>query len=123
MPIFNSEDQIVVFKSQPYIPLLGLSIASFALSWDFFSAASDLQNGIDNLNNELKELPNSNYPDKRKEEEDFIKNQIDNYKSTKVRKTIVAVTCLVAGIVTTLYSFQTVEIKTNLQTISMNYRF
>lgn len=127
LTIFNSENQITVFKSNPYIPLLGLSIASFALSWDFFSTASDFQNKIDNLNNELKELPNNpiyrNYPDLRKKEEAIIKNQIDDYKSIKTRKTIVAVTCLVAGIVTTLYSFKTVEIKTNLQTISLNYRF
>lgn len=127
MTIFNPEDQIAVFKSSPYIPLLGLSIASFALSWDFFSAASYFQNQIDYLNNVLKELPNNplyrNYPDLRKKEEDILKNQIDDYKSIKVRKTIVAVTCLVAGIITTLYSFKTVEIKTNFQSLSLTYRF
>lgn len=127
MTIFNPEDQIAVFKSSPYIPLLGLNIASFALSWDFFSAASYFQNQIDYLNNVLKELPNNplyrNYPDLRKKEEDILKNQIDVYKSIKVRKTIVAVTCLVAGIITTLYSFKTVEIKTNFQSLSLTYRF
>lgn len=127
LPIFNSKVQFEVFKSNPHIPLLGLSIVSFALSWDFFSAASDLQNVIDNKNNELEELPNNplfrNYPDIRKIEEDRIKNVIDDSKSEKVRKTVVAVTCLVAGIVTTLYSFKTVVIKTNFQSISLNYRF
>ncbi|MBZ0198826.1 MAG: thermonuclease family protein [Ignavibacteriaceae bacterium] len=118
-PIINAEE-MAVFTSRPYLPLLGISIASFALAWDYFSASSDAQKSIDKLNDQIKLLPNTSTG---KQTEQIYNDEIDNLKSIKTRKTIVAVTCVAAGIITTLFSFKSVEVKTNFQSLSLSYKF
>lgn len=72
---------------------------------DSFSSASDIQKTIDF---------------QKKLDENFDTSELE---SSKTRKTIVGVTCFVAGVVTTLFSFKSVEVKTNLQSLSLSYRF
>jgi len=124
MPIFIPKQQIIIQKSRPYLPLLGIGIASFALAWDGFATASDIQSNIDKLNNDINLIPEIySSIELRKEIENVIKDEIENQKKIKTRKIIVGATCLVAGIITTLYSFKTVEIKTDLQSINLSYKF
>ena len=122
-PIINTKE-IPVFTSRPYLPLIGLSVVSFALSWDFFSESSDIQKDIDRINDNIKLLPNI-YPNVslRKQIEQDLNDQIDDLKSKKARKTIVAITCIAAGVITTLFSLKSVEVKTNLQSLSLSYKF
>lgn len=108
-PIINSEKELLSFQKkyeQPYIPLLAISIVSFVLAWDSFSSASDIQKEIDSLNK-------------------FVSNKADvsELETSKTRKSIVGVTCFVAGVITALFSFKSVEVKTTLQSISLSYRF
>jgi len=90
---------------QPYIPLLAISVASFALAWNSFSDASNIQKAID-----FQKRLNKNFDSSELE-------------SSKSRKSIVGITCLIAGVITTLFSFKSVEVKTNLQTFSLSYQF
>jgi len=124
IPIFIPKQQIIIQKSRPYLPLLGIGIASLALAWDGFATASDVQSNIDKLNNDINLIPKIySSIELRKQIENGIKDEIENLKKIKSRKVIVGVTCLVAGIITTLYSFKTVEIKTDLQSIKFSYKF
>lgn len=90
---------------QPYLSLLVISAASFVLAWDSFSDVSDIQITIDALRTISKNA------------------DVSKYESIQKRKYLVGVTCLVAGIVTTLFSLQEVEVKTDLQSLSIGYRF
>jgi len=111
---------------RPYLPLLGIGIASFALAWDEFADASDIQSSIDNFNNDIYLIPqiySSIGIELRQQIENGYKDEIENLKNDKSRKIIVGVTCLVAGIITTLYSFKTVEVRTDFQSLSLSYRF
>jgi endonuclease YncB( thermonuclease family) len=99
-PLLNTKE-MAVFTSRPYIPLLGLSIASFALAWDYFSSASDLQKTIDGAT---------------------MYTNVSDLKKTQTRKYIVGATCLLAGVVTFIFSFETVEVRTNFQSLSLSYK-
>lgn len=90
---------------RPYISLLAVSLASFALAWDSFSSANDIQETMD-----LMKKIDKNY-------------NTSDLESSKTRKTIVGITCIAAGIITTLFSFKSVEVKTNLQSLSLSYNF
>jgi endonuclease YncB( thermonuclease family) len=92
-------------SEMPYLPLLAVSFASFALAWDYFLQASDIQKTID----VFKTIsPKGDYSD---------------LESSKTRKTAVAITCLAAGIITTLFSLKEVRVKTDLQSLTLSYRF
>ena len=82
-----------------------MSLASFALAWDSFSSASDIQESIDLF---------------KKFDKNFDTSKLE---SSKTRKSVVGVTCVVAGFVTAFFSFQSVEVKTNLRSVSLSYRF
>lgn len=90
---------------RPYLPLLSISAVLLALTWDSYASASDIQKTIDSF----KAFDN-NYDSSELE-------------SSKTRKQILGVTCLVAAVLTTVFAFKTVEIKTDLNSISMSYRF
>ena len=90
---------------RPYLPLLCLSAASFALAWDSFSSAIDIQKTI----SALKSISN--------------KVDVSDLESSKTRKTIVAITCLIAGVVTTIFSFKEVEVRANLNSMNISYTF
>jgi endonuclease YncB( thermonuclease family) len=90
---------------RPYLPLLAISIASFALAWDYFSQASDIQKAIDVYKTIL---PKGDYSD---------------LESSETRKTVVAITCLTAGIITTLFSLKEVQVRTDLRSLTLSYRF
>ena len=92
-------------SKMPYLPLLALSAVSFALAWDFFSQSSDIQNAID-LDKKL--LPNGDYSD---------------LESSKTRKTIIGIVSVAAGIVITIFSFEEVQVKTDLHSFTVSYRF
>lgn len=105
---------------RPYFPLLALSVASYVLAWDNFSSITDLQNGIDQINGQIS------YYRKIPDYEEVIRileNARGKLERQKTRKAIVALTCLSAGIVTTVFSIKKVEVKTDLQSIKLSYRF
>jgi len=107
-PIPITDELISTFHKKyehPYIPLLAISVASFTLALDNFSSASDIQKTIDF---------------QKKFDKNFDSSELE---SSKTRKSIVGITCLVAGVITTLFSFKSVEVKTNLQSLSLSYRF
>ena len=89
----------------PYSAFLFVSAASFILAWDNFSSASDLQKTIDYQKNTLKN------------------NNTSDLEDSKLRKSIVGVACLVTGIVTAVFSFKSVEVRTNFNSLSFNYNF
>ena len=106
--ILNFDEKIFPFQkkySKPYLPLLAVSLASFALAWDSFSSASDIQESIDLF---------------KKFDKNFDTSKLE---SSKTRKSVVGVTCVVAGFVTAFFSFQSVHVKTNLRSVSLSYRF
>lgn len=97
------------YYEQPYIPLLAISAAAFVLAWDSFSSASDMQKIIDNL----KSISASAK----------VKVDVPELESTQTRKTIIGITCLFAGVIITWFSLKEVEVHTNLQSLSLRYRF
>lgn len=94
-----------VKTEQPYLGLLSLSLASFLLAWDSFATASDIQEQID-FNNKL--LPNYDS---------------SNLESTRTRKYILGAAFILAGIYTTLFSLQSVEVQSNFNSLTVSYRF
>lgn len=107
-PIFDSQEEHLSFPKKyenVNIPLLVLGVASFVLAWDSFSTVSDIQATIDNIKSVSKEI------------------DVSELETSLTRKSIVGVTCLIAGVISTLYSFKSIEVKTNFKSVSMNYRF
>jgi endonuclease YncB( thermonuclease family) len=115
---------------RPYLPLLAVSVASFALAWDYFATASDYQNIIDKTNPQLSDLKSrlSHTHDdvtrtainqSIKEAQDVI----NEAQKTHTRKIILGVSCIAAGIVTTIFAFKEVQVKTDLQSLTLSYRF
>ena len=90
---------------QPYLPLLAISAVFLALTWDSFASASDIQKSIDDF---------------RAIDNNFDSSELE---SSKTRKQIIGVTCLAAAGLITVFAFKKVEIKTDLNSISMSYRF
>lgn len=88
---------------RPYLYLIPLSIASFALAWDSFTSASDIQKSIDLFK--------------------ALKQDAKDLETSKTRKTLIGITCLAAGVFTAILSFKEIEVRTNINTITMSYKF
>lgn len=106
--IISKEKAIELNKryEKPYLYMLGISAASFVLAWDYITQASDIQDQIDfykALNKTLKATYSTTTLEK-----------------SKSRKTIVGVVCLAAGVASTIFAFQDVEIRTDFQSISLS---
>jgi hypothetical protein len=97
--------QVIKRYEQPYLPLLSVSAVLLALTWDSFASASDIQKSIDSF---------------KSIDSDFDSSELE---SSKGRKQIIGITCLVAAVITTIFAFKSVEVKTDLNSISMSYRF
>lgn len=103
--ILKSIDQNVKIYEQPFLPLLSVSAVLLVLTWDSFDSASDIQKTIDDF-----KVLDSDYDS-------------SDLESSKVRKQVLGITCLVASVVTTIFAFKSVEVKTDLNSISVSYRF
>lgn len=75
------------------------------MSYDNFSTSSDISKDIDNL----KRI-NSNI-------------DVGHLEDAKTRKTIVGITSLVAGIITTLFALQEVEVKASQDYVTFSFNF
>lgn len=106
-PFKKKESTANVFAKKQYeypnMNLLPLSIVCFALGWDFLASAKDYSDAIEELN-----------------KYNIINTEL---KSDKNRKTIVGVLLVSAGIANTIISFQSVEVKVSLNSVTLNYNF
>jgi endonuclease YncB( thermonuclease family) len=89
----------------PYRFMLTISALSCVFAWDNFASASDIQNSID-----LQKKTNKNFNSSDLEEQ-------------RTRKVIVGITGLAIGIVATIISFTSVEIKTTSNSIGLSFHF
>jgi endonuclease YncB( thermonuclease family) len=94
---------------QPYLYMLGVSIASAALAWDYFSQAGDIQDNIDLLKSMAKSAK--------------ITIDTKTLEDSKTRKTIIGVTCVAASILSTIFAIKNVEVKSEGNRIALSYRF
>jgi hypothetical protein len=115
----------------PYLPLLAVSFASFALAWDYLATASDYQNIIDRMSKQITDLNNtlnnmSPYDATIPAINQSIKNAqdiVNDAQKTKTRKIIFGVSCIAVGIITTIFSLKEVQVRTDLQSLTLSYRF
>jgi endonuclease YncB( thermonuclease family) len=89
----------------PYRAFWILGAASFVLAWDCFSSAKDIQIIIDFQKKMTKDFNSSDLED------------------SKLRKNIVGVACIAAGIAAVIFSFKSVEVTSSFNSISMKYTF
>lgn len=106
-PKGNVEDVSLNAQSykKPNFPILLLSLASIIIGYDYLASASEIQESIDNLKNASKTA------------------DVSTFESSKHRKEIVGLTCLIGGVISAMITFKDVSIRTNSNSISMSYRF
>jgi endonuclease YncB( thermonuclease family) len=116
-PIQMEPTRTIVSYSRPYLPLLVVGVAAFALAWDNFASVSDIETEIDLVTKQSAALPAGS--SLKKEYEDAISRS----ENVRNRKTIVAIACIAAGLVTTVFSLKQVEVRTDFQSLSVGYNF
>ncbi|APF16979.1 hypothetical protein Calab_1516 [Caldithrix abyssi DSM 13497] len=120
-PDFTHISKMDVEKSQtesyPNFKLITLSIVSFALSYDYFKEANNIQKFI-NFNDFLIR----SYIGDEKLEKEYL-DLIDDLKSQKKRKQIIGTVFMASGIINAIISFKKVQIKASPQSLSLSYRF
>jgi hypothetical protein len=89
---------------RPYKSFLFASAAFLGLAWDSFISAADAQK----LASEYKK---------------FNIGGVDQIERSVTRKTVMGLACIAAAIATTMYSFKSVEVKSNLSSVSLKYNF
>lgn len=94
---------------QPYLYMLGVTFASAALAWDYFSQAGDIQDNIDLLKSMAKAAK--------------ITVDTKSLEDSKTRKTIVGVACVAASVLSTIFAIKNVEVKSVGNGIALSYRF
>jgi len=99
-----------VYKTEyPNRYFLIVSAISIGLTWDFISRSDNIQKQID-INNDLAKKIN-------------IKIDNSGLESEKTRTIVIGVICAASTIASLIYSFQSVEIKTDGKSLSMSYKF
>lgn len=89
--------------------LVSIGIASGVLAWDYFSQAKDLQSTIDYFN-ALSTVTKT-------------KLNTDDLKNAKTRKIIVGASCAVASLMSLIFAFDSIEIKNDMQSVTISYKF
>jgi endonuclease YncB( thermonuclease family) len=98
-------------------PGITLSIVAVLLGWDYLSEASDANDAIDAYDKIIdiyKSLHLSTTA---------IEEGKQSLESTRNRKTFIGISCLVAGVVNTIFSFERVKVSSINDRLSLSYSF
>ena len=98
-------DKGLVQKEYTNLKLLPLSFLSFALSYNFFSEAADVQSSID----EIKNIT--------------ITTDTSQFESRRDRYYVMGSICAVIGLVNTFISLKPIEVRVDQNSVNMSYAF